>query len=77
MLVVMVGEAYVATVATRHPSAGFTFEHGGISPSVLEEDNLLALHEGIAHGVVQEGREGAIHTFSALLVLDVYNFDVG
>jgi hypothetical protein len=48
MLVVMVGEAYVATVATRHPSAGFTFEHGGISPSVLEEDNLLALHEGIA-----------------------------
>jgi hypothetical protein len=36
-------EAYIAVLATGHPSAGATFEQGSISSAVLEEYYLFFL----------------------------------
>jgi hypothetical protein len=73
----MVGEAHVATVTFGHPSTCCTLEHGCISTTILEEDDLLALIQCVPYGIMQYSREGPVHALLAIFLLEVHDLDSG
>ena len=71
--IAMKGERHVAVLAMRHPSTLLTLNHGRIAATVLEEDGLFAMFQGLAHLQQQQRREGAVHHLTVLQILDIHN----
>ena len=77
LLTLVVGEGDVAVGAAWHPSALLALYEVGEASPVLEEDDLFASLEGLAHDLYEARRERAFHLPLALGLLDVYHFYCG
>ena len=68
----MVDERHVAVDALRNVVAVVAFEPQGKTSTVLEENRLATMVEGIAHGIEQLGGEVAFHlvVFLGLFYVD-------
>ena len=70
----VVGEAHVAMLAARHPSALLALDEAGEASSVLEKDYLLLVLECLVYCFEQAGGEGSFHALLESEPLDVDDF---
>ena len=69
----MIGQRHVTVLTTGHPSALLALQHGGIATTVLEEDDLLAMLQGLTRLDEQKRRERTVHHLTMLQVLGIDN----
>ena len=73
----MVSQAHITVLATRHPTAGMAFYHRSKSPSVLKKDDLLFPFQSLPHLLQQHRRERTRHPLFTGQFLNVHHFDTG
>ena len=71
----VVGQRYVAPCTFRHPSTGSALGDRCISPPILEQNDLLARVQGIAHGLQHPSAEVALHVALLVGFAEVHQFD--
>ena len=75
--VLVIGERNVAILAFRHPSALFALHHRRIAATILKENYLPPVVEGVAALAHEFGGEHAVHFLLAASLFGVDNFHHG